>query len=118
MNTQQGITKEPQGGQTHDGGVTEEQIARWKAQHGKVVRIDVTDGDDLHVCYFHRPTLQTMSAVTKVSKSDEVRGMEALYDNCLLGGSKAVRTDAILFMAAAAQLGKMLTSSLGSLKNL
>ena len=39
--------KQPQG-KTYDGGVTEEQINKWKAAHKRVVRIDVTDGDDLH----------------------------------------------------------------------
>ena len=58
--------KQPQG-KTYDGGVTEEQINKWKAAHKRVVRINVTDGDDLHVAYFKRPSLETMSAVTKVT---------------------------------------------------
>ena len=41
-------TKQPQG-KTYDGGVTEEQINKWKAVHKRVIRIDVTDGEDLHV---------------------------------------------------------------------
>ena len=49
-------TKQPQG-KTYDGGVSEEQINKWKAAHKRVIRIDVTDGDDLHVAYFKRPTL-------------------------------------------------------------
>ena len=59
--------KQPQG-KTYDGGVTEEQINKWKAAHKRVVRINVTDGDDLHVAYFKRPSLETMSAVTKVPR--------------------------------------------------
>lgn len=47
-------TKQPQG-KTYDGGVTEEQINKWKAVHKRVIRIDVTDGEDLHVAYFKRP---------------------------------------------------------------
>lgn len=110
-------TKQPQG-KTFDGGVTEEQINRWKAAHRRVIRVDVTDGDDLHVAYFKRPSLETMSAVTKVGRSDEVKGAAVLYDNCFLGGDTEMREDALLFMAASAQLGNMLTSCLGSLKNL
>ena len=49
--------------ETFDGGVTEEQINKWKGQYGKVIRIDVVDDGDLHVGYFHRPRLETMSAV-------------------------------------------------------
>lgn len=110
-------TKQPQG-QTHDGGVTEEQVNKWKATHKRVFRIDVTDGDDLHVAYFKRPSLPTMSAVTKVGKTDEMKSVEVLYDNCFLGGSTEMREDALLFMAATTQLGKIFNSCLGSLKNL
>lgn len=107
-----------QSGQTFDGGVTEEQIAKWKAAHKKVIRIDVTDGDELHVGYFHRPSLQTMKAATKVGKEDEVKSAEVLYDNCWLGGSAEMRQDALLFMSATEQLGKLFKQCLGSLKNL
>lgn len=110
-------TKQPQG-KTYDGGVTEEQINKWKNVHKHVIRIDVTDGDDLHVAYFKRPSLETMSAVTKVSKSDEVKSASVLYDNCFLGGDTEMREDALLFMAATTQLGNMFNSCLGSLKNL
>lgn len=110
-------TKQQQG-KTYDGGVSEEQIGRWKAAHKRVIRIDVTDGDDLHVAYFKRPTMETMSAVTKVTKTDEVKGAEVLYDNCFLGGDTEMREDALLFMAATAQLGRLFNSCLGSLKNL
>lgn len=109
--------KQPQG-QTYDGGVSEEQIGKWKAVHRRVVRVDVTDGDDLHVAYFKRPSIETLSAVSKVAKSDEVKGAAVLYDNCFLGGDTQMREDALLFMAASAQLGRMFNACLGSLKNL
>ena len=105
-------------GETFDGGVTEEQIKQWKGKHGKVVRIDVVDDDDLHVGYFHRPKLDTISAVTKMAKSDEMRSSEVLYDNCWLGGSPAMRKDAMLFLQATKQLGTMLNSCRSSIKNL
>lgn len=110
--------KEQPQGRTCDGGVTAEQINKWKALHKHVIRIDVTDGDDLHIAYFKRPSLETMSAVTKVGKNDEVKSATVLYDNCFLGGDAEMREDALLFMAAAAQLGQLFNSCLGSLKNL
>lgn len=78
----------------------------------------MTDGEDLHVAYFKRPSLETMSAVTKVGKNDEVKSATVLYDNCFLGGDTKIREDALLFMAASTQLGNMFNSCLGSLKNL
>ena len=105
-------------GETFDGGVTEAQIEKWKRQWGKVVRVDILDGADLHIGYFHRPKLEAMSAVAKIAKTDEVKGSEVMFDNCWLGGSDAMRKDAILFMEAAKQLGQMLSSCQSSLKNL
>lgn len=103
---------------TFDGGITQAQIDEWKRQHGRIARIDVVDDGELHVGYFRRPSLQTMSAVTKLSKTDEVKGAEVLFDNCWLGGSEALRRDAILFMEAGKQLAKMFGSCTSSLKNL
>ena len=110
--------KENNAGETFDGGVTDEQIKAWKGKHGKVVRIDVVDDGDLHVGYFHRPRLETMSAVTKMAKTDELKSSEVMFDNCWLGGSPAMRTDAVLFLEATKQLGTMLNSCRSSLKNL
>lgn len=104
--------------ETFDGGVTEKQINKWKGQYGKVIRIDVVDDGDLHVGYFHRPRLETMSAVTKMAKTDELKSSEVLFDNCWLGGSSAMRTDAILFLEVTKQLGIMLNSCRSNLKNL
>lgn len=105
-------------GKTYDGGVADEKIQSWKNVHRRVVRIDIVDGEDLHVVYFKRPSIETMSAVTKISKTDEVKGSTTLYDNCFLGGSEEVRNDAILFAAAAKHLGELFNSCVSSLKNL
>ncbi len=110
--------KEQQQGRTCDGGVTEEQINKWKALHKHVIRIDVADRNDLHIAYFKRPSLETITAALKVSKSDEVKSSVILYDNCFLGGDAEIRADALLFMAASSQLGNMMTACVGSLKNL
>ena len=105
-------------GETFNGGVTEEQIRAWKAQHGKIACIEVVDDGDVHVGYFHRPRIETMAAVTKIAKTDELKSSETMFDNCWLGGSLAMRNDAVLFLEATKQLGVMLSSCRSSLKNL
>lgn len=110
--------KEVRTGETFDGGITEEQVKAWKQKHGKVVRIDVVDDGDCHVGYFHRPNLETMSAVAKIAKTDELKSSEVIFDNCWLGGSPAIRHDAVLFIEATKQLGAMLNSCRSTLKNL
>lgn len=105
-------------GHTYDGGVTEKNIEDWKRKHRKVFRIDVVDDGDLHVGYFHRPSLETMGAVQKVSKESEIRGAEVLFKGCWLGGSEELLNDSVLFTTAMEQLNNAFASCMGSLKNL
>lgn len=103
---------------TFDGGITPEQVAAFKAKHRKVFRIDIVDGEDTHVGYFKRPDFDTMKAVAKVSKADEVEGGRIMFEKCWLGGSEELRTDGVLFNAVQIQLAKLLNGCMGSLKNL
>lgn len=103
--------------QIFDGGVTEDQVKRWKGQHRKVVRIEVEDGDEKHVGYFKRPSMEVMAACTKVAKTDEVKSGGMLFDGCWLGGSEFLRTDPVLFFPAAAKLNEVLMAAAATLKN-
>ena len=105
-------------GHTYDGGVTEAQIEQWKRQHRKVMRIDVVDGDELHIGYFHRPSIETMAAVQTVTAENEIRGAETMLKGCWLGGSEEMLRDTVLFNAVSEQLGKVLNGCASSLKNL
>lgn len=107
-----------QTGHTYDGGLGEAQIEQLKKKHGKLVRIDVVDGEDTHVGYFKRPDFATIKAVTHVAKTDEIKAGEVMFDGCWVGGSAELRKDALLFMAVQKQLGTMLNSCMSSLKNL
>ena len=100
-----------------DGGVTAEQVKAWKGQHRKVVRIEVEDGDEKHVGYFKRPSMETMAASTKVAKTDEVKAGGILFDGCWLGGSEFMRTDPVLFVPTMAQLNNIMLGASASLKN-
>ena len=103
---------------TFDGGVNAEQIEAWKNKHRKVYRVDIVDGEDTHIGYFKRPDFATIKAMTKISKTDEVEAGKVMFNNCWLGGSEELGTDAVLFMAVQVQLGKLVNSCMGSLKNL
>ena len=41
-----------------------------------------------------------------------------MFDNCWLGGSQELRTDALLFMAVQKKLGEVLNGFQGLIKNL
>ena len=103
---------------TFDGGVTEQQILQWKAQHGKVIRIDVVEGEECHIGYFMRPSLETMRATASIGKTDEFKSSEIMFDNCWLGGSEYLRKDAVLFLETVKQLSTLFQSCMSSIKNL
>ena len=58
--------------QTFDGGISPQQVEEMRRKHRKVFRVDIVNGEDTHVGYFHRPRLETMSAVTNLDKISEL----------------------------------------------
>lgn len=101
-----------------DGGVSAADIMKWKSQHGKVMLVEIEEADTVHQAYFKRPTLNTMAAVTKVGKTNEVESAKIMLNDCWLGGSEAVKSDVVLFMEATKQLSKIFDSCTSRLKNL
>jgi hypothetical protein len=101
-----------------NGVVSAEQIALWKAKHRKVYAVEVVDGDDTYIGYFHRPGMDTMAAVNKLSKTDEIKAACALFENCWLGGSAYLIEDAVLKMAAVSKLNALMNVTSVELKNL
>ena len=91
MNTDTNAAKAEK--RTYDGGVTNETVNNWKAQHRKVTRIDVEDEGDLHVGYFKRPSMETMAAVNKLAKSDEMKSAQTLFDGAARGGGEFMLED-------------------------
>lgn len=102
----------------YKGGVTEEAVQSWKARYRKVYQIVVTDGEDKYYGFFRRPDMETMSAVSKISKSDEVKGLAALFDNCWLGGDAMLQEDFFLKSTAIQELSTIFGAVSGEIKNL
>jgi hypothetical protein len=97
---------------------TDEIIATWKAKYGKVVEVKVKDGDKNYVGYFRRPDMETLSAVNKLYKTDEVKSANVLFDNCWLGGDEQMKADAIVKMSAIAKLQELTQICVAEIKNL
>lgn len=102
-----------------DGAVTDEVRQGWKQAHGRVLAVDLYDdlAHEHHIAYFHRPTMEIMSAVSAVSKNDELKGSETMFKNCWLGGSPLVQSDAILKMSALGALGSLFATCHSEIKN-
>lgn len=105
---------------TIDGNVTADEIAAWKARYGRVVEIEVIDPDfsERHVGYFRRPDMKTMQAFSQTAKSNEVKAAEIFFDNCWLGGSSMMKTDAVYKLQANGELQAIFGKCVSKLKNL
>lgn len=99
------------------GTVDDTQLAMWRSRYGRVFAIVVTDFGEQHVGYFHRPDMEILSATNKLSKSDEIKAVEALFTNCWLGGSPLIRQEAVVKIAAMAKFNQVIAVQHVELKN-
>ena len=98
--------------------VPQEQINLWKNKHRIVNAIEITDEGQIFVGYFTRPDMETMSAVAKVGKVDEMKAAEILFEGCWLGGAEIIKNDVALKMAVIGQLNLLVSSCVVDVKNL
>lgn len=101
-----------------NGGVVESQIEQWKAKYRIVQEVTITDGDEQHKGYFKRPDMETLAAVNKLSKTDEIKAANVLFENCWLGGSGYIAGEAVLKMAAIGRLNELMMVTSTEIKNL
>ena len=103
-----------------NGGITADQIQMWKNTHGRIIEVRVTDPDvsECHIGYFRRPDMKTMQAVAAMSKTNEMKGAEVMFDNCWLGGSQMMKEDAIIKMQGMSAMGTMFGACTHEIKNL
>lgn len=71
--------------------VNEEQIARWKQEHGTVFRYTATkDGEEPKVGYFKKISPQTMDAYESMLKRSKLTADDVVISNCWLGGDQEI----------------------------
>lgn len=58
----------------------ESQVKKWKRLHGRVFLFMVGEIP----FFFRKPDMKVMSAMSAVSKKDDVKGQEVFFSNCLL----------------------------------
>ena len=99
------------------GEASPEELLTLKGKYGKVKMVEVEDEDAIYCIYLKRPDFETLKAVTKVSKTDELEGTKIFIRNCMVGGASVVLDDAVLLVAAASAASSLLTSAKATLKN-
>lgn len=65
-------------------GKTCEEIQQLKAQKGALVLVEVNSEGKKYQAIFKEPSFQTLEAINKISKTDEMKGLQAAYHNCLV----------------------------------
>ncbi len=102
------------------GKLSQDALANLMNKH-KVIEIILQEDNGAgmkHYVYFKRPSIQTLSAMGKISKSDEVKGMQIFISDCFLAGSKDWEDDGMLFTAMVGAVGNVFGSIQVSIKNL
>ena len=97
--------------------LSESELRRLKKQYWRVYEITVEDDGEAYAAYFRRPDMSTLSAMTKMAKTDEIQASKVLLENCFVGGAEEVKTDTALFLAVVGQLSKVVGSVRATLKN-
>ena len=99
---------------------TPDQIAQWKKEYA-------AKGKDIHkvttasgkVGYLHDPDRKTLSlAMTRIAQNNIVGGVEAILNNCWLGGDESIKTDDKSFMGLAGQIDKLIQTEVVTLEKL
>lgn len=98
---------------------TKDQIEAWKKDCN-------AKGLDIHklivgdkVGFIHSPDRKTLSlAMTRIAKNDIVGGVEAVLENCWLGGDTEIKTVNKYFMGAANVIDKLISAETATLEKL
>lgn len=101
------------------GKLTAEEVSKLKNKHGRIYEVEVqsdTDGETF-TAYFRRPTMDTLAAVSKLAKTNEIMAGKALVENCFVGGADEVKTDPALFLAVVGQLSGIFGRVRATIKN-
>jgi hypothetical protein len=88
-----------------------------KKRYRHVIAVEVEDNGEVFSGYFTRPDMETLAAVNKLLKSDEIRAASILFDKCWIEGDSLIRDDATLKLAAISQLEKINGNVVASVKN-
>lgn len=99
-------------------GKTISEIEALKELHGALVLIEVKEGEQTHQAIFKEPTFKVLESVNKISKSDELKGVQTAYDNCIVVADDAIQTRDLLKIKAISTLMERVQKTTAQAKNL
>jgi hypothetical protein len=98
--------------------VDKETLERLKKQHRVVVPVEVEDGGEIFCCYLKRPSVETLSVTAKLAKSDEMKAVAAMINQCWIEGDSIIKEDGVLLLAAGTVFGQEQKARANVIKNL
>lgn len=94
------------------------QIEELRAEHGALVLVSVNFNEKTHQVIFREPTFKDLEAINKISKSDEMKGLRAAYDNCIVKADEEIEQRDMLKIKAVASLMERVQKTSAEAKNL
>lgn len=99
-------------------GLDTAQIEELKAEHGALVLVNVNFNEKTHQAIFKEPTFKDLEAINKISKSDEMKGLRAAYDNCIIKADEEIEGRDVLKIKAVEALLLRVQKTNAEAKNL
>ena len=99
-------------------GLDATQIEELKQEKGALVLVSVNFGENVHQAIFREPTFKDLQAMSKISKSDELKGLSAAYDNCIIKADEEIENRDLLKIKAVSALMERAQKTTSEAKNL
>ena len=99
-------------------GLDTAQIEDLKVEKGALVLIEVKSEEKTHQAIFIEPTFKDLEAISKISKSDEMKGLRAAYNNCIVKADEEIENRDMLKIKAVTALMERVQKTTAEAKNL
>nr|DAJ93763.1 MAG TPA: hypothetical protein [Bacteriophage sp.] len=99
-------------------GLSETEIQTLKEEHGELVLVEVSAEGVTHQVIFKEPTFKHLEAITKISKTDEVKAAQAAYINYVVKADEAIEKRDLLKLKAVEALMVRVQNTKATAKNL
>lgn len=99
-------------------GLSMAEIQTLKEEHGELVLVEVEADGQTHQVIFKEPTFKHLEAMTKISKTDEVKAAQVAYLNYVVKADKAIEGRDMLKLKAVEALMLRVQRTKATAKNL
>lgn len=99
-------------------GLDTAQIEALKQEKGALVLIEITAQGKLHKAIFREPSFKDLEAMNKIAKTDEMKGLQTAYANCIIKADTEIETRDLLKIKAVSALMERVQKTTAEAKNL